>query len=133
MSNNFHSADCALRHGSTMCTCGFVKPRSDKEIIAELRAELDEAIKAWDLAIAEIGKVAAEKGHLSFELDEAREEITMIKINEDYGTLSWSIANKYLASHPKNDVVLAGAKTESQKLDAEDRADEDTKFESEGR
>jgi hypothetical protein len=42
MSDNFHSADCGLRLGQTTCTCGFVKPRSDKEIISELKAEICE-------------------------------------------------------------------------------------------
>jgi hypothetical protein len=117
--DNFHSADCGLRIGQTICTCGYVKPNTDKEVIAELKASLDLRDKLLN--------------SLTNELGEARETIVMIRINEDYGTLSWSIANKYLASHPKNDVVLAGAKTESQKLDAEDRANEDMKFESEGR
>ena len=31
MTYNFHSAECALRHDGVECTCGYVKPLSQKE------------------------------------------------------------------------------------------------------
>jgi len=31
MSDNFHSADCMVRHGTNDCTCGYVKPLTKQE------------------------------------------------------------------------------------------------------
>ena len=43
MPDNFHDADCALRHGGKECTCGYVKPLTGQEKeLARLRAELAE-------------------------------------------------------------------------------------------
>jgi hypothetical protein len=33
MPDNFHDADCALRHGGKVCTCGYEKPLTGQEKI----------------------------------------------------------------------------------------------------
>lgn len=47
MTDNFHSKECATRHGSNECDCGYVKPLTkEQKEIARLQAELDEAVTA---------------------------------------------------------------------------------------
>jgi hypothetical protein len=116
MSNNFHSNTCELRHGGLVCSCRYVKPKTDKEVIAALKAESEKATRVTELLDVQ--------NRLQAALDEARIIISHLP-NYNIAAQIW------LASHPG--VILAGAKTESQKLDAADRADEDEKFESEGR
>lgn len=43
MGDKFHKSHCGLRHGGTACTCGYVAPKTDKQIIEELRTAKDEA------------------------------------------------------------------------------------------
>ena len=56
MSDNFHGASCALRHGGTVCDCGFIKPLSakEKEIVA-LRAAITDAREAITAAAQFVG------------------------------------------------------------------------------
>jgi hypothetical protein len=44
MPDNFHDADCALRHSGKVCTCGYQKQLTGQEKeLARLREELAEA------------------------------------------------------------------------------------------
>jgi hypothetical protein len=55
MTNNFHSAECALRHDGLKCDCGYIKPltKQEKEFIS-IKTLLKQANELFKLLLYDI-------------------------------------------------------------------------------
>ena len=96
MSNNFHSADCGLRLGQTVCTCGCVKPFPDKEVITALKGIVKTFQNALDVKEIELAERDGTIDKLRSYLDEARIIISRLPDNNNIAAQVW------LDSFPKD-------------------------------
>jgi hypothetical protein len=86
MPDNFHDADCALRHSGKVCTCGYQKPltRQEKEL-----ARLVDALAASETTIAtKIAVIEELRGALDLAIDLAAEGISY---TEPYFVKKWEM------------------------------------------
>jgi hypothetical protein len=81
MGDNFHSADCGLRLGQTICTCGYVKPKTDKEVVAALTGIVKTFQNALDVKEIELAERDGTIDKLRSYLEEARIIISRLPDN----------------------------------------------------